>query len=87
MDTTWFGGRLGTLFSVAYNMRNQNMDYWTNGAGGYVYRSSSTGSTVKGTSNGVSYLIDHFKGQPLYAHINLEKGERSELAELASDLL
>ncbi len=38
-------------------------------------------------SNGVSYLIEHFKGQPLYAHINLEKGERSELAELASDLL
>jgi PhoH-like ATPase len=30
---------------------------------------------------------DHSRGQPLYAHINLEKGERSELAELASDLL
>jgi len=38
-------------------------------------------------SNGLSYLIDHFKGQKLYAHINLEKGERSELAELASNLL
>ena len=38
-------------------------------------------------SNGMSYLIDHFKGQKLYAHINLEKGERSELAELASNLL
>ncbi len=38
-------------------------------------------------SNGLSYLIDHFKGQSLYGHINLEKGERSELAELASDLL
>lgn len=38
-------------------------------------------------SNGVSYLIDHFKGQRLYAHMNLEKGERSELAELASNLL
>jgi PhoH-like ATPase len=38
-------------------------------------------------SNGVSYLIDHFKGQHLYAHINLEKGERSELADLASNLL
>lgn len=38
-------------------------------------------------SNGLSYLIDHFKGQSLYAHINLEKGERSELAELASNLL
>jgi PhoH-like ATPase len=38
-------------------------------------------------SNGLSYLIDHFKGQRLYAHMNLEKGERSELAELASNLL
>lgn len=38
-------------------------------------------------SNGLSYLIDHFKGQNLYAHINLEKGERSVLAELASNLL
>jgi len=38
-------------------------------------------------SNGLSYLIEHFKGQKLYSHINLEKGERSELAELASNLL
>jgi len=38
-------------------------------------------------SNGLVYLIDKMKGQKLYAHINLEKGERSELAELASDLL
>jgi PhoH-like ATPase len=38
-------------------------------------------------SNGLSYLIDHFMGQKLYAHINLEKGERSELAELAGNLL
>jgi len=38
-------------------------------------------------SNGLSYLIENFKGQRLYAHINLEKGERSELAELASNLL
>ncbi|MFA5403493.1 MAG: PhoH family protein [Ignavibacteria bacterium] len=38
-------------------------------------------------SNGLSYLIETFKGQKLYSHINLEKGERSELAELASNLL
>lgn len=38
-------------------------------------------------SNGLSYLIEHFKGQKLYAHVTLEKGERSELAELASNLL
>jgi PhoH-like ATPase len=39
------------------------------------------------TSNGLSYLIDRLKGNPLYAHINLAKGERSELANLASMLL
>ena len=38
-------------------------------------------------SNGLSYLIDKMQGQKLYGHITLEKGERSELAELASDLL
>jgi len=38
-------------------------------------------------SNGFSYLINRMVGQPLYAHITLEKGERSALAELASDLL
>jgi PhoH-like ATPase len=39
------------------------------------------------SSNGMSYLIEKMKGQPLYAHITLEKGERSKLAELASNLL
>ncbi|MCH6200107.1 PhoH family protein [Aquiflexum sp. LQ15W] len=38
-------------------------------------------------SNGLSYLIDRVKDHPLYAHIKLEKGERSELANLANDLL
>jgi PhoH-like ATPase len=38
-------------------------------------------------SNGLTYLIDRFKGEKLFGHINLEKGERSELAELASNLL
>lgn len=38
-------------------------------------------------SNGLSYLIDKAKDHPLYAHITLQKGERSELANLANDLL
>jgi PhoH-like ATPase len=38
-------------------------------------------------SNGLSYLIDRLKDQPLYAHVTLEKGERSELANLANKLL
>ena len=38
-------------------------------------------------SNGLSYLIDKVKNHPLYAHITLEKGERSELANLANELL
>lgn len=38
-------------------------------------------------SNGLSYLIDRVKGNPLYAHVTLEKGERSELANVANELL
>ncbi|HLP55276.1 MAG TPA: PhoH family protein [Fluviicola sp.] len=38
-------------------------------------------------SNGLAYLIDRLKGQPLFSHVRLEKGERSELANLANDLL
>ena len=38
-------------------------------------------------SNGLSYLINRMVGQPLYAHITLEKGERSALADLASQRL
>ena len=38
-------------------------------------------------SNGLAYLVDRLKGQELFAHVKLEKGERSELANLANDLL
>lgn len=38
-------------------------------------------------SNGLSSLIDKIKNQPIYAHVTLEKGERSELANLAGNLL
>ena len=38
-------------------------------------------------SNGLAYMVDKMKGQDLFAHINLIKGERSQLSELASDLL
>jgi PhoH-like ATPase len=38
-------------------------------------------------SNGLAYMVDKMKGQDLFAHINLIKGERSQLSELASNLL
>ena len=38
-------------------------------------------------SNGLTYLINRMTGQPIYAHVTLEKGERSPLADLASALL
>ncbi len=38
-------------------------------------------------SNGLSYLTDKMRNQDIFAHINLLKGERSYLAELASNLL
>ncbi|MEI6385058.1 MAG: PhoH family protein [Spirochaetota bacterium] len=38
-------------------------------------------------SNGLSYLVEAFKGQRLYGHVTLQRSERSELAELAASLL
>ncbi len=38
-------------------------------------------------SNGLTYVIDRLRGRELYCHIALEKGERSELANLANDHL
>jgi PhoH-like ATPase len=38
-------------------------------------------------SNGLSYLVDRVHNNDIYAHINLEKGERSTLANLASKFL
>ena len=39
------------------------------------------------SSNGLSYLVDRMQEQDMYAHITLSKGERSHLAEVASNLL
>ena len=38
-------------------------------------------------SNGLTYLTDKMLGQDLFAHVNLVKGERSKLAELAGNIL
>lgn len=38
-------------------------------------------------SNGLSYLIDKIQGHALYSHVQLEKGERSDLANLANEML
>ncbi|MBU0954221.1 MAG: PhoH family protein, partial [Spirochaetes bacterium] len=38
-------------------------------------------------SNGLSYLVDRFKGQSIYGHVTLQKTERSGLAHLAASLL
>lgn len=39
------------------------------------------------SSNGLTYIIDKLKGNKLFAHVKLEKGERSELADLANKML
>lgn len=39
------------------------------------------------TSNGLSYVIERFKDEQIAAHVQLVKGERSELATIASKLL
>jgi PhoH-like ATPase len=42
---------------------------------------------VDSASNGLTYLVERFKGQSIAATITLQKGERSELAEIATNLL
>jgi PhoH-like ATPase len=42
---------------------------------------------VDGSSNGFNYVVSRFREQALAAHIELQKGERSELAELAANIL
>jgi len=42
---------------------------------------------VDSSSNGLTYLVEKFKGQRIAAHVTLTRGERSELAELAANLL
>ena len=42
---------------------------------------------IDSSSNGFNYVVSKFREQPIAAHIELQKGERSELAELAANLL
>ncbi|MDE3066949.1 MAG: PhoH family protein [Verrucomicrobiota bacterium] len=42
---------------------------------------------VDSSSNGFNYVVSRFKGEALAAHVELQKGERSELAELAANIL
>jgi PhoH-like ATPase len=42
---------------------------------------------VDSSSNGFNYIVSRFRTQPISAHIELQKGERSELAELAANIL
>jgi len=42
---------------------------------------------INSSSSGLSFVVDRFKEEPISGHITLTKGERSELAELASTLL
>ena len=42
---------------------------------------------VDSASNGFNYIVSKFREQAISAHVELQKGERSELAELAANLL
>jgi PhoH-like ATPase len=42
---------------------------------------------VDSSSNGFNYVVSKFRDQAIAAHIELQKGERSELAELAANIL
>lgn len=42
---------------------------------------------VDSANSGLTYAVERFKGHPIAGHITLTKGERSELAELAANIL
>jgi PhoH-like ATPase len=42
---------------------------------------------VDSSSNGFNYIVSRFREQAISAHIEFQKGERSELAELAANIL
>ena len=42
---------------------------------------------VDATSNGLTTVVEKFKGEVVAGHVTLSKGERSQLAELASNVL
>jgi PhoH-like ATPase len=42
---------------------------------------------INDTSNGLAHAVERFKGQPLAGHVTLIKGERSEIATIASEIL
>jgi PhoH-like ATPase len=42
---------------------------------------------VDSANSGLTYVVERFKGHPISAHVTLTKGERSELAELAANIL
>ena len=42
---------------------------------------------IDSSSNGLTYVVERFKEEPIAGHITLVKGERSDLAELAATLL
>lgn len=42
---------------------------------------------VDSATSGLTYSVERFKGQRLAAHVTMSKGERSELAELAANIL
>jgi PhoH-like ATPase len=42
---------------------------------------------VDASSNGLAYIVEKFKDQPIAGHVTLTRGERSGLAELAANIL
>lgn len=42
---------------------------------------------VDAANSGLTYAVEKFKGESIAAHVTLQKGERSELAELAANIL
>jgi len=53
----------------------------------FVFSQNSVYPYLDSDSNGLTWLAKKLHGQKIIGHITLSQGERSDLAELAADLL
>ena len=42
---------------------------------------------INSTTNGLTYVVEKFKNQPICGHVLLKEGERSEVATISADIL
>ena len=93
MNPPWVGENQVLIISEARNLtpREAKTILTRVGCGAKIVFSGGLDQTgnpyVDSASNGSNYIVNRFRRQSVSAHVELQKGERSELAGLAANIL